>query len=224
MRLGIVGKKIGMTQIFNETGIRVPVTVIDASGCFVTQVKSKETDGYNAIQIGSGEKKPQNVKKPEAGHFKKATVKACRRVEEIRLSDDQDMSAFKAGARLSVSMFQPGDSVDVCGTTKGKGFQGVMRKYGFSGKPQTHGTSKYFRHGGSIGCATFPGRVIKNRKMPGQMGNKTKTVQNLQIVAIRPEDGLILIRGAIPGANKEFVRIRPATKKPIPEGERQYLA
>lgn len=218
MSFGILGQKIGMTQIFDSTGNVVPITVLDTSGCVITQVKTKDNDGYCSLQLGIGSKKPQNISKPRAGLFKKAAVEGKRLLQEFRLGDTTDMTTFKAGQTLSASMFQKGDKVDVIGTSKGKGFQGVMKKYNFSGKPATHGTAKHFRHTGSIGMHTFPGRVFKNKKMPSRMGGDRKTLQNLEIVDVRPEQNLILIKGSVPGANKDTVLIRSAIKKAPMEG------
>lgn len=208
MRLGIVGKKVGMTQIFNAAGGTSAVTVIDTTGCQITQVKTKDSDGYAAIQIGIGIRKPQNLSKPRAGHLKKAGVSAKARQREIRFIDSDDLSQLKAGQTLSAGMFAAGDRVDVEGVSKGKGFQGVMRRHNFSGKHATHGTSKYFRHGGSNGCNTFPGRVLKNKGMPGRMGGANITTHNVEIVDVRPEDNLILIHGSVPGANGDLVTLR----------------
>ena len=218
MRLGIVGKKVGMTQIFNEAGATVPVTVVDTTGCHITQVKTKDSDGYCALQLGYGSRKPQNVSKSAAGHFKKANVQARATVQEIRFDDDADLSQVKAGQTLSAGMFAKGDRVDIVGTTKGKGFTGVMKRYGWSGKDATHGTSKYFRHGGSNGTNTFPGRVLKLHGMPGQEGNAQRTTVNLEIVDVRPEDNLILVKGAVPGPAGSTVVIRSSKRRKLPEG------
>ncbi|MBI1860231.1 MAG: 50S ribosomal protein L3 [Deltaproteobacteria bacterium] len=208
MRLGIVGKKVGMTQIFNPTGGTWSVTVIDTSGCQITQVKTKDHDKYVALQVGIGARKPQNLSKARAGHLKKAGVTSKLRLLEIRLADTDDVTQFKTGQTLSSGMFAAGDRVDVEGVSKGKGFQGVMRRFNFKGKHATHGTSKYFRHGGSNGSNTFPGRVLKNKGMPGRMGGADITTHNVQIAEVRSEDNLILLRGSVPGANGDLVTLR----------------
>jgi len=224
MRLGIYGRKVGMTQIFDDNGGTVPITVIDTTGCVVTQVKTKASEGYNAIQVGFGKRKPQNVGKAAAGHFKKAGVEAKARVKEIRFEETTDLSQVKTGQVLTPSMFTKGDRVDVSGITKGYGFTGVMKRYGWSGKDATHGTSKYFRHGGSNGTNTFPGRVLKNHGMPGQWGNRLRTAQNLEVVDVRPEQNLILLRGAVPGPKQGMLLIRSTKKKKAPEGRTMVQA
>lgn len=217
MRMGIVGKKVGMTQLYNEAGAAIPVTVIDVSGCSIAQVKTRETDGYNALQVAVGVRKPQNVSRPLAGHLKKAKLESKRSLQEIRLDDDVDMTQFKAGDTLSASMFESGDKVDIAGISIGKGFQGVMKKFHFRGKPATHGTHKYYRHGGSIGCATFPGRVMKNKKMPGQMGNRLVSQMNSKLEDVRADDNLLLVKGGVPGSKNSYVLIRSAIKRTLPK-------
>lgn len=225
MKLGIVGKKVGMTTIFNEAGATVPITVVDTSDCYVTQVKTKDTDGYSALQVGYGFKKPQNVDKAMLGHYKKANVPARLRSKELRVEATDDLSQFKAGQKLSASMFAKGDIVDVIGTTKGKGFAGVMKRYHWHGADATHGVSKYFRHGGSNGSNTFPGRVLKNKGAPGQLGNTPRTVQKLTVVDVRPEENLIFIKGGVPGPDGGYVTIRPARKTgPAPKDRTYVLA
>ncbi len=223
MKLGIVGKKVGMTTIFNEAGLTVPITVVDTSDCYVTQVKTKETDGYAALQVAYGFRKPQNVDKARLGHYKKANVPARLRSKEIRVELTDDLSQFKAGQKLSASMFAKGDIVDVIGTTKGKGFAGVMKRYHWHGADATHGVSKYFRHGGSNGANTFPGRVLKSKGMPGQLGNSPRTIQKLTIVEVRPDENLIFIKGGIPGPDGGYVTIRPASKIHVKPAERTYV-
>lgn len=207
MKLGIVGKKIGMTQVFDEIGNIVPVTVIDTSECFITQVKTKATDGYTALQVGFGSKKPQNANRAQLGHFKKAGVQMKARTSELRLENGDDLSQIKAGQALSVNMFQKGDQVDVTGTTRGKGFQGVIKRWGFHGCDASHGGHKYFRHGGSNGSNTFPGKVLKNKGMPGHTGNVRCTLNNLKIVDIKPEQNLLFLKGAVPGAKNGLLWI-----------------
>lgn len=218
MRVGIIGKKIGMTQVFNDAGAPVPVTVVDTTGCHITQVKTRATDGYDALQVGIGTRKPQNVKKAAAGHFKKAGVPATMWVKEIRFEGGADLSQLKAGQKLTPTMFAKGDRVDVTGITKGHGFTGVMKRFGWKGKDATHGTSKYFRHGGSNGSNTFPGRVLKNHGMPGQDGNSPQTIPYLEVVDVRPEENLLLIKGAVPGPSNGIVVVRTSKRTKIPTG------
>jgi large subunit ribosomal protein L3 len=207
-----------MTQIFDENGGIVPVTVVDTSDCFITQIKTKANDGYNAIQVGFGSRKPQNVSKSQTGHFKKASVAPRLRVKEIRLTDSDDLTQLKAGVALSPAMFVKGDRVDVTGVTKGKGFQGVMKRLGFSGKDATHGTSKYFRHGGSNGTNTCPGRVLKNKGMPGQTGDWNRTIAGIEVFDVREKENLLLLRGAVPGSRSGFVMIRSTKRAKAPAG------
>ncbi len=215
MRLGIYGKKIGMTQVFDENGMTVPVTVLSTADCFITQVKTKESDSYAAIQVAFGDRKPQNVGKPLQGHYKKASVAAKAQLKEIRFCKNKDdISQFKPGQRLTSGMFARGDKVDVTGIVKGRGFTGVMKRLNYHGKHATHGTSKYFRHGGSNGSNTFPGRVLKNKGMPGQYGNAPVTTSNLLVVDVKPEEELILLRGAVPGSRSGHVFIA-STKKQL---------
>ena len=215
---GILGRKVGMTQIYNEDGVLIPVTVIDTSGCSITQVKHHDKDGYSALQLAVGTRKPQNINKAKAGHLKKANVAPKAFFQELRFADGTDMAGFKAGQELTPEMFEKGDKVDVSGITIGKGFAGVMKKYGFHGKPATHGTSKHFRHGGSIGTATYPGRVLKNKKMPSRMGNVLRTIQNIEVVEVRGEENLLILKGGIPGSKQGYVEIRSAIKKTLPSG------
>ncbi|MBM4317592.1 MAG: 50S ribosomal protein L3 [Deltaproteobacteria bacterium] len=212
MKLGIVGKKVGMTQVFDETGNVVPVTVIDTTHCFVTQVKTKDSDGYTAVQVGFGDKKPQNVGKAKLGHFKKAGVQARSILKEFRLENTDDVTQIKAGQALSVGMFEKGDHVDVTGTTRGKGFQGVIKRWGFHGCDASHGGHKYFRHGGSNGSNTFPGKVLKNKGMPGHTGDVRCTVNNMKVIEVRPEQNLLLLRGSVPGADNGLLMIRTSNR------------
>jgi len=217
MRLGILGKKVGMTQVFNEAGQVVPVTVIDTSGCQVLQVKTRTTDGYNAVQMGIGTRKPQNVSKSRVGHFKKAGVAATARVKEIRFDAQDDLTQLKPGQKLAPAMFVKGDRVDVIGVTKGHGFTGVMKRLGYHGKHATHGTSKYFRHGGSNGTNTFPGRVLKNKGMPGHDGAVPRTTLNLLVEQVIEGENLILLKGAVPGPKSGLIVIRATKRAPAPK-------
>jgi large subunit ribosomal protein L3 len=221
MKMGILGRKVGMTQIFDGNGLVVPITVVDTSDCFITQVKTKETDGYTALQLAIGSKKPQNVIKSTAGHFKKASVPAKSHVKEIRLTENDSIAHLKPGQSLSVAMFTKGDRVDVVGKTKGKGFQGVIKSHGFKGKDASHGTHEYFRHGGSIGTNTFPGRTLKNKGMPRQHGNWPRTIQNIEVVEVREKENLLFLKGAVPGFKDRILMIRSAGKSPSP-GERSW--
>jgi large subunit ribosomal protein L3 len=218
MKLGILGRKVGMTQIFGSAGELIPITVVDTNECFVAQVKTKDHDGYAAIQLAYGAHKPQNVTKARQGHFKKAGFQAKRHLKEIRFDDGADVTQFKAGQKLSPTMFAKGDRVDVQGKTVGKGFAGVMKRHGYHGADASHGVHEYFRHGGSNGSNTFPGRTLKLKGMPGHMGDVPRTIQNLEVVDVKPEEGLMFIKGAIPGCEDGFVVIRSTVKAPNPAG------
>ncbi|MCI0844209.1 MAG: 50S ribosomal protein L3 [Chloroflexi bacterium] len=203
MLQGFLGKKIGMTQIFREDGRVVPVTVVQAGPCVVTQVKTKETDGYDAIQLGFGEVKRRN--KPLSGHLKNSRL--SRYLREVSADDT---SEFEVGQTIGVDIFEAGEKVDVIGTSKGRGFAGVMKRWNFKGGPRTHGQSDRMRAPGSIGGGTTPGRVYKGMKMGGHMGNRRITVKGLEIVEIDTERNLLMIKGGIPGAPNSLVQIRRA--------------
>jgi len=206
----LIGKKLGMTQIFDDEGRRVPVTVIEAGPCSVVQRKTAETDGYEAIQIGFGEQKEHRVNKPRLGHFKKAGVSPMRELAEVIVGKDDEA---KAGDTLTAGVFEETTYVDVIGKTKGKGFQGVVRRHGFGGGRASHGGKSTLRTPGSIGMCEFPARVFKGKKMAGQMGDVNITVQNLKVVQVRAEENLILLKGAVPGANGSTIVLREALKK-----------
>jgi large subunit ribosomal protein L3 len=208
----LLGKKVGMTQIFKESGEVVPVTVVEVGPCVVTQKKTIEKDGYNAIQIAFDDKKKQRVLKPEAGHFAASKTPVKRFVKEVRM-DDKNISLYEVGQILTADLLKEGDIVDVAGTSIGKGFQGVMKRHHFSGFPMTHGTHEFRRHGGSIGCRTEPGKVFKNKRMSGQMGNEHVTVQNLKVAAVEADKNYVLIKGAVPGHKNGYVYIRASVKK-----------
>ncbi|MCX6868969.1 MAG: 50S ribosomal protein L3 [Verrucomicrobia bacterium] len=209
MSLGLLGKKLGMTRLFDaQAGIMIPVTVLDVSGNAILQVKTPEKEGYTAVQVGFGEQKEQRVNKPDLGRFKKAGSTPKRFIREFRLADGAAIPATHPG----LETFTAGQWVDVIADSKGKGFQGVYKRYGFGGLKQTHGSMMH-RRTGAIGCRSTPGRVWKNQKMPGHMGTTRTTVQNLKIVAIRSEDGVILISGAVPGPKGGYVTVRAAKKK-----------
>ncbi len=207
---GLLGRKIGMTQFFSDDGAVVPVTVVEAGPNVVVSIKTDDSDGYNAVQLGFDEQKASRVNKPETGHFEKGGVAPQKFVREIRIPDG---GAYSAGQELGVNdVFTEGEKVDVTGTSKGRGFAGVMKKYNFAGFLRTHGTHEFFRHGGSIGTRLTPGHVAKGRKMPGQMGNKKVTVQSLTLARIDAEKNLLYIKGGIPGPNGGYVVVRKAVK------------
>ena len=202
---GLIGRKIGMTQTFDDQGKVVPVTVIKAGPCTVIQRKSPEKDGYSAVQMGFVEEKSlKRANKAMTGHFKQAEVPPLHVLREFRI-DEEDV--FKPGDQVSVDMFMVGDKVDVVGTSKGKGFAGVIKRWGFHGGPKTHG-SMFHRHAGSVGCSAYPSRVVKGKKMPGQMGNERVVVKNLIVVQADKENNLLLVKGAVPGANNGYLLIK----------------
>jgi len=211
MTMGIVGRKCGMTRVFTEDGVSIPVTVIEAQPNRITQVKTVESDGYRALQITAGSKKPSRVSKPQAGHFAAAKVEAGDLVSEIRLSDS-DEAEFEMGGEVRVEVFQEGQKVDVIGTSIGKGFAGTVKRHNFSMQDATHGNSLAHRAPGSIGQNQTPGRVFKGKKMSGHMGNVRRTVQNLEVVRVDAERNLLLIKGAVPGHSGGQVMVRPAVK------------
>jgi len=210
MALGLVGRKVGMTRIFTEDGVSIPVTVIEATPNRVTQIKSEATDGYNALQVTAGEKKASRVNKPEAGHFAKAGVEAGRGLWEFRLSGDE--GDFEVGNEITVEVFNDVKKVDVTGTSKGKGFQGGVKRWNFSMQDATHGNSLSHRAPGSIGQNQSPGKVFKGKKMAGHMGAERVTTQNLEVVRVDAERGLLLVKGAVPGAVNGDVIVKPAVK------------
>jgi len=206
MSIGLLGKKLGMTRVYDDKGVSTPVTVIAAAGNKVLQVKTAETDGYVAVQVGFDDQKPSRVPKAQAGHFAKTSATPKRFIREFR------SGVSEAGTDLSVTTFEVGQFVDVIGQSKGKGFQGAMKRHNYQGQPASHGSMMH-RRTGAIGNRSTPGRVWKNMGMPGHMGDERVTVQNLQIVQVREEDGVILVSGAIPGAKGTYVVVRPAKKK-----------
>lgn len=212
MRYGLLGKKVGMTRVYDEKGRAIPVTVVDVGGNTLLQVKTLEKDGYSAIQIGYDTQKESRVTKAELGHFKKAKSDAKKLVREFRLADSDKV---EGEINLSANHFEVGQKVDVVGQSKGLGFQGIMRKHGTAGQPASHGSMMH-RRPGAIGNRSTPGRVWKNAPMPGHAGDDRVTVQNLSIVQVREADQVLLIKGAIPGANGSYVVVRPAKKSPLP--------
>lgn len=203
MNEGILGKKIGMTNAFTPDGRCIPVTVVQAGPCVVTQVKTEAADGYNAVQLAFGEKKESRVNKPLQGHFSKSGGGLFAYMREFRVDNPDD---YKPGQQISVEIFEIGEKINVTGTSKGRGFSGVIKRHGFHGGKSTHGSHSH-RIPGSIGCSAWPGKVIKGKRMPGQYGVDRKTVKNLEIIDIRPDDNLILIKGALPGHRSGLVSI-----------------
>jgi large subunit ribosomal protein L3 len=204
----LIGKKLGMSQLFSPDGEVTPVTVIQVGPCTVTQIKSVDSDGYNAVQLGFGERKPQRTKKPLLGHFKKSGKGPFAVVREVRVDD---VGEFELGQEVSADIFQVGELVQVVGRSKGKGFAGTIKRWNFSRGPMSHGGMNK-RPPGSVGCSASPSRVIKGRKMPGQMGNRSATVKGLMVVDVRPEENIILIRGAVPGGRNGVVFIKKSGK------------
>ncbi len=209
MKKGIIGKKLGMTQIFAENGAAIPVTVIDAGPCFVVQKKTQATDGYSAVQLGYEDIREKLVTKPLAGHFKKANVPAKRHLKEFRLENAEEMNV---GDVVAVDTFAAGEKVDITGITKGHGYSGAVKRWGHHILRMTHGTGPVHRQVGSMGACSTPSRVMKNKKMAGQYGNEQVTVLNLEIVKIDAEKGLIAVKGAVPGAKGGIVFIRDSVK------------
>lgn len=208
--VGIIGKKIGMTQVFQEDGSVTPATLVEAGPCLVIQKKTKSKDGYEAIQLGFLPKDNKKVNKPLSGHFKRAGVSPVYHIREFRV---QDTARYELGQVLTAEIFKPGDIVDVTGMSKGRGFTGVMKRHGFHGAPGSHGTHEYFRHGGSVGSATYPHHVFKGKRMPGHHGNQRITIQNIKVLDVREDQNLILLKGGIPGSRNGLILIRSAIKR-----------
>ena len=208
MKKAILATKVGMTQIFNEDGVLTPVTVLQAGSCVVTQVKTVENDGYSAVQVGYVDKREKLVNKPLKGQFDKAGVSYKRYLREFRLEDAEN---YELGQEIKADVFAAGDKIDVSAVSKGKGFQGAIKRHGQSRGPMAHG-SKYHRHAGSNGAASDPSKVFKGKKMPGHMGHKKVTVQNLEIVRVDLDNSLILVKGAVPGPKKSLVTIKETVK------------
>jgi len=204
----LLGKKIGMTNVFSADGRLIPVTVVQAGPCVVTQVKTKDRDGYNALQLGFDEKKVEKLNKPIAGHLKKSTDKGFRVLKEFRTDDPEEI---ESGTTLSIDMFSVGDKVNISGISKGRGFQGTIKRHGFSRGPETHGNRNH-RKPGSIGNSAWPAKVIKGKKMPGHMGTDRETVKNLTIVEIKHEENLLLVKGPVPGFKTGILEVRKAIK------------
>ncbi len=208
MKKAILATKVGMTQIFNEDGVLTPVTVLQAGPCVVTQVKTVENDGYSAVQVGFVDKREKLVNKPLKGHFDKAGVSYKRYVREFKL---EDAEGYAVAQEIKADVFTAGDKIDATAISKGKGFQGAIKRHGQSRGPMAHG-SKFHRHAGSNGSASDPSKVFKGKKMPGQMGNKQVTIQNLEVVKVDAENNLLLVKGAVPGPKKSLVKIKESVK------------
>ena len=204
----IIGKKVGMTQIFDEKGYVIPVTAIEAGPCVVAQVKSVDTDGYDAVQLGFGEVKEKHINKPEKGHFAKSKLTAKKHLREFRTNSVADV---KVGDEVKADVFAAGDKIDVQGTSKGKGFQGVIKRHGQSRGPMGHG-SMYHRRPGSMGSTSTPGRVFKGKKLPGHMGVQTVTIQNLEVVRVDMDKNVILVKGSVPGPKGAILKIKETVK------------
>jgi len=223
MVTGIIGRKVGMTQVFAKDGTVSPATVIKAGPCVVLQAKAVATDGYEAVQLALVEEKPARLRQPLAGHYKKAGVPPTRVRREVKLAKGAE--PLKAGDQVLVNgVFNDGDRVDVIGISRGKGFQGVMKRHNFSGHKASHGTHESFRGPGSVGCRSYPGRIFKGKRMDGHMGSERTTTQNLRIVEVRADDNLLMVKGAIPGSKGTQVIVRPAVKrqrttKPVAKAE-----
>ena len=211
MAIGLVGKKCGMTRIFTEAGVSIPVTVVEVTANRISQIKTQDTDGYQAIQVTTGERRDSRVNAAQKGHFAKAGVAAGRGTWEFRV-EDSELEGREAGSEIAADLFQVGQIVDVIGTSIGKGFQGGIKRHNFRSQDWTHGNSVSHRVVGSTGQNQTPGRVFKGKKMPGQMGNKRVTVQGLEVISVDAEKGILVIKGAIPGANGGDVIVRPSVK------------
>ena len=211
MAIELICRKIGMTTVFEDTGEAIPVTVLEAGPNSVVQKKTDESDGYNALQLGFGERREKLFSKPEKGHFQKAGVALRRHLKESRI-EAAEVDGYEVGQEISCDIFEKGDRVDAIGTSKGRGNTGVVKRHNFAIKKRTHGTHEFFRHGGSIGAGSWPGKVIKGMKMPGQHGNRRTTVRNLEVVRVDSEQNLLFVRGAVPGHNNAIVRVRKVVR------------
>jgi len=212
MSLGILATKVGMTQIFTDEGVRLPVTVLQMQPNYIVQKRTQEKDGYTALQVGYGDIREKNANKCRIGQFKKAGVPVRRKLVEFRV-EGETFEKYNVGETIGLDVFDATESVDISGKSKGCGFAGVMKKYNFKGFRATHGTHEYFRHGGSIGCRAVPGRVFKGKKMPGQMGDTRVTVINQNLISIDPEKNLLIVRGQVPGKKGAVVEVRPSVHR-----------
>jgi len=217
-QMGLLTKKLGMTEFYTEDGDRIPVTVLLAKGNIVLGHRTMERDGYTAIQLAFDDQKPSRLSKPKLGQFKKVEAPAKRQIKEFRVSA-ATLEQFPIGSEVALELFEPGQIVDCSGISKGKGFQGVMKRHNMRGEKRTHGQHEVYRHGGSIGCRLTPGRVLPGKRMPGQMGNETVTIQNLKVAKVLPEKGLILVHGPVPGGKNGYVQIRHSVKTAIRAGK-----
>jgi large subunit ribosomal protein L3 len=211
MSMELIGRKLGMTQIFNDSGDRVPVTVIQVGPCTVVQKKSEETDGYSALQLGFADKKKKHTPNSMQGHFAKAKSEPKRFVAEVHV-DAKELEGVEVGQQLTCEGYKPGEFVDVIGTSKGRGFTGVVKRHGFPTRSDSHGNHESFRHGGAVSSGTFPGRIKKGLRMAGHYGNSRVTQLNVRIEKVEPEKNLVYVRGGVPGSASGFVRIRPTVK------------
>ncbi len=216
---GILGKKVGMTQVFDESGEVVPVTIIEAGPCFVAQKKTAKQDGYAAIQLGFEEVKPKRLTQPQKGHLRRNNLPPLRHLREIRMSEGV-LDEYEEGQKIGIGIFEAGDVVDVIGISKGRGFAGAMKRHGFRGGPKTRGQSDRQRSPGSSGQGTTPGRVFKGKRMPGRMGNQRISAQNLQVVLVDPQRNLLAVKGSVPGARNGLLLIREARKTTIAKKKR----
>jgi len=210
----MIGTKVGMTQIFDETGKVIPVTILKVGPCYVVRKKTIENDGYSALVLGYGDIKEKKVRKSEMGLFKQTNIPPKKILKESRVNPEE-LDNFEIGQEIKVNIFKKDEYVDVTGKSKGRGFAGVMKKHGMSGAKKSHGTHEYFRHGGSIGSSAYPSHVFKGLKMAGHYGASRITVQNLKVVDVREDKGIILVKGAVPGPNKGYLFISHAVKKPV---------
>lgn len=218
MRLGLIGRKLGMTRIYTEEGISIPVTAVQLGPCKVMDKKTADKHGYTAVQLGFGDKREKLVNKPEKGFFDKLGTTPVRILKEFRIPAGE-LDGLEIGQDLTLDMFAEGQKIDVMGTSKGKGFAGVMKRHHMAGFSRTHGAHEYQRHGGSIGCRVNPGRVFPGKHMAGQLGNAQVTTQNLTIVKVLKDENIVLVRGAVPGPNKGIVHITPAIKQRVPRSK-----
>ncbi len=216
---GILGKKVGMTQVFDESGEVIPVTIIEAGPCFVTQKKTAKQDGYTAVQLGFEEVKPKRLTQPQKGHLRRNNLPPLRHLREIRMSEDE-LEEYEEGQKIGIGVFEAGDVVDVVGISKGRGFAGAMKRHGFGGGPITRGQSNRQRSPGSIGATSTPGRVFKGKRMPGRMGNQRISAQNLQVVLVDPQRNLLAVKGSVPGARNGLLLIREARKTTMAKKKR----
>ncbi len=210
MAIELLCRKLGMTRVFEPDGTCIPVTVLEAGSNTVVQKKTRQSDGYDAVQLGAFERRPKTLSRGARGHFEKAGVAPKRHLKESRLSAEE-VEGYEVGQEVPVDIFEAGQKVDVIGTSKGRGTAGVVKRHGFAVHTEGHGTHEYFRHGGAIGAGAYPGRVIKGLKMPGRMGNERVTTKNLQVVRVDPERKLLYVRGSVPGHNEALVRVRSAS-------------